>query len=146
MPVNPKKGEREDAFIGRCIAEEVSAGYEQTQAAAICYSYWRKDKMSKIKDTSAKVMAKVAYDTDFRGINLFAKPDEDPCWDGYQMIGMKELDGRMVPNCVPESENMQEQGMEIDVLGYKTKNFTLLSTNVSINSQTPFTFDSPVSL
>jgi len=26
--------------------------------------------------------------------------DDNPCWDGYEMIGMKELDGRMVPNCV----------------------------------------------
>jgi len=26
---------------------------------------------------------------------------EDPCWDGYEMVGMKEKDGRMVPNCVP---------------------------------------------
>lgn len=26
--------------------------------------------------------------------------DENPCWDGYEMIGVKELDGRTVPNCV----------------------------------------------
>jgi hypothetical protein len=106
MPVNPNKGEREEEFISRCIGEEVSAGYEQSQAAAICYSYWRKDKMSKIKDTSAKVMAKVAYDTDFRGINLFAEPSlEDACWEGYEAIGTKMLDGREVPNCVPISES-----------------------------------------
>lgn len=103
MPVNPKKGEREDAFIGRCIAEEISAGYEQSQAAAICYSYWRKDKMSKIVDPTAKVMAKVAYDTDFRGINLAGL--EDSCWEGYEAIGTKMLDGREVPNCVPIKED-----------------------------------------
>jgi hypothetical protein len=125
MPVEIKKGEREEEFISRCIGEEINAGKEQSQAAAICYSYWRKDKMSKIKDTSAKVMAKVAYDTDFRGINLFAEAGEDPCTSGYEQYGMKELDGRMVPNCVPETENMQIEGMEIDVLGYKTKNFKL---------------------
>lgn len=98
MPVNPNKGEREEDFISRCIGEEVSAGYEQSQAAAICYSYWRKDKMSKMSDVTSKVHARVAYDTEFRGINLFAKPGEDPCWDGYEMIGMKD-DG--TPNCVP---------------------------------------------
>jgi hypothetical protein len=126
MPVNPKKGEREEDFISRCIGEEVSAGYEQSQAAAICYSYWDKDKMSKIKDTTSKVMAKVAYDTKFRGINLLAEPSlEDACWDGYIAVGLKPMGDRMVPNCVPEGENMQEEGMEIDVLGYKTKNFTL---------------------
>lgn len=105
MPVKVKSNEKEADFISRCIGEEISAGYEQEQAAAICYSYWRKDKMSKITDTSAKVMAKVAYDTDFRGINLFAEDGlEGACWEGYVAIGMKELDGRMVPNCVPEEK------------------------------------------
>ena len=108
MPVNVKKGESENDFISRCIGEEVSTGYEQSQAAAICYSYWRKDKMSKIKDTSAKVMAKVAYDTDFRGINLLAEPSlEDACWEGYIAIGTKDMDGREVPNCVPMKEEME---------------------------------------
>lgn len=27
---------------------------------------------------------------------------EDPCWDGYMMIGMKKKGNRMVPNCVPK--------------------------------------------
>lgn len=30
------------------------------------------------------------------------KEDSDPCWKGYQMIGMKTKRGRKVPNCVPE--------------------------------------------
>ena len=28
--------------------------------------------------------------------------EKDPCWKGYEMIGMKDKDGRKVPNCVPE--------------------------------------------
>ena len=27
---------------------------------------------------------------------------DDPCWDGYVMVGFKEKDGKKVPNCVPE--------------------------------------------
>lgn len=27
----------------------------------------------------------------------------DPCWDGYVQVGMKEKDGKRVPNCVPSS-------------------------------------------
>ena len=105
MPVNPKKGEREEDFISRCIAEEISAGYDNPQAAAICYSYWRKDKMKKITDTKEKVMARIKYDADFRGINLLAEPSlEDACWEGYEAIGTKILDGREVPNCVPIKE------------------------------------------
>lgn len=29
---------------------------------------------------------------------------KDPCWDGYEQIGMKEKKGRMVPNCVPKKK------------------------------------------
>lgn len=38
------------------------------------------------------------------GPNLFKKDDmglEDACWEGYEPIGTKILDGREVPNCVP---------------------------------------------
>jgi hypothetical protein len=33
----------------------------------------------------------------------FAEGDslEDACWEGYEAVGLKEVDGRMVPNCVP---------------------------------------------
>ena len=40
--VNPSKGEHETEFIPRCIEKLVGdEGYEQDQAAAICYSTWR---------------------------------------------------------------------------------------------------------
>lgn len=32
--------------------------------------------------------------------------DDDPCWDGYEMIGMKEKDGKLVPNCVKIKDGM----------------------------------------
>lgn len=31
---------------------------------------------------------------------------EGSCWEGYEPIGTKMLDGREVPNCVPIKENM----------------------------------------
>lgn len=47
-----------------------------------------------------------------------AKDDENPCWTGYVMVGMKKNeDGKMVPNCVPE-ESVSEaeyQGKEVDL-------------------------------
>ena len=105
MPVNVKKGESENDFISRCIGEEVGAGYEQSQAAAICYSYWDKDNMSKITDTTSKVMASVNFNTKYRGINLLAEAGEDPCWSGYTQYGTKtDESGREVPNCIPDKE------------------------------------------
>jgi len=34
---------------------------------------------------------------------------KDPCWKGYQMIGMKDKNGRKVPNCVPEEFTADQQ-------------------------------------
>lgn len=31
-------------------------------------------------------------------------PDADPCWEGYEQIGMKEKNGKEVPNCVPVAD------------------------------------------
>jgi hypothetical protein len=29
---------------------------------------------------------------------------EDPCWKGFEMVGMKKKDGKEVPNCVPKAK------------------------------------------
>lgn len=29
---------------------------------------------------------------------------DGPCWDGYKQVGMKNKNGKMVPNCVPDDE------------------------------------------
>lgn len=33
---------------------------------------------------------------------------DDPCWDGYHMVGTKQKDGREVPNCVPGKKGVEE--------------------------------------
>jgi len=42
------------------------------------------------------------------------------CWDGYKQVGMKEKNGKMVPNCVPVKENTKdiknEEILEYDVV------------------------------
>ena len=103
MPVDkPKAGESRDNYLNYCIPIEVGAGKEVTQAAAICNSYYDRDKMSKINDTASKVMASVNFNTKYRGINLAGL--EDACWEGYEPIGTKDMDGKTVPNCVPIKE------------------------------------------
>ena len=34
---------------------------------------------------------------------------DDPCWKGYEMVGMKKKGGRKVPNCVPEAREIIEK-------------------------------------
>jgi hypothetical protein len=42
-------------------------------------------------------------------IDSLQDKDMNPCWDKYEMIGMKTKDGKEVPNCVPiEEELLQE--------------------------------------
>ena len=33
--------------------------------------------------------------------------EQDPCWKGYQQIGMKKKNSKEVPNCVPEEVEAQ---------------------------------------
>jgi hypothetical protein len=44
--VDVNTGETEEEYIGRCIPELINEGYEQDQAAAICYATWQEEQMS----------------------------------------------------------------------------------------------------
>lgn len=43
---------------------------------------------------------------------------KDPCWKGYEMIGMKDKNGKKVPNCVPEEAEIEEAA--VDAKGHKS--------------------------
>lgn len=38
---------------------------------------------------------------------------EDPCWDGYQMVGKKKKNGKEVPNCVPKEEHHLDEEYDL---------------------------------
>ena len=44
------------------------------------------------------------YDKDGNKI----KEQQGPCWDGYKQVGMKKKGNKMVPNCVPEEVEIEE--------------------------------------
>jgi hypothetical protein len=124
MPIpKPTASETQNDYVGRCMSE-ISGEYPQDQAVAICISTYQRDNMKKIKSMDKKAMARIKYDTNFRGINLapLEKGPNDPCWENYVQVGTKIVDGREVPNCVPfEGElqkieemkgiNLQEEGV-----------------------------------
>ena len=42
----------------------------------------------------------------------------EDCWAGYKQIGMKKKNGKEVPNCVPEEEEIEEseyQGKKVEL-------------------------------
>ena len=56
-----------------------------------------------IKNNSSNVSAKDGKDDDMNVTHrTFDK--SDPCWEGYEQFGMKDKDGKQVPNCVPKGD------------------------------------------
>ena len=51
--------------------------------------------------------------------------DENPCWKGYEMIGMKKKNGRDVPNCVPVAEEYDVDNAQDskDFMNYMDENY-----------------------
>lgn len=52
---------------------------------------------------------------------------KDPCWKDYEMVGMKDKNGKKVPNCVPKNEHCgcdhDEDELEeaaVDAKGHKS--------------------------
>lgn len=35
-------------------------------------------------------------------VNMKEKTSNDPCWTGYEQLGMKTKKGKKVPNCIPD--------------------------------------------
>lgn len=82
--VEPKSGESEADYVSRCIPVLIGEGYEEDQATAICYSSYGLD-----------------FDLD------------EACWPGYEAIGVKKLNGKTVPNCVPvEAQKFVDEEFE----------------------------------
>jgi len=79
--VEPRAGEDEGEFIGRCMSDLSGEFPEEDQRLAVCYTYW--EGSSEFEDL------------------------EDACWPGYEAIGLKPKGGRMVPNCVPVKNSKQ---------------------------------------
>jgi hypothetical protein len=105
MPIPiPTSNETEQDFISRCV-EAIYDEYGAEQASAICYSTYRKESKLGQQEFTYSRLRELHY----RGIDLTKLQEEgagleDVCWDGYEAIGTKILDGREVPNCVPIKE------------------------------------------
>jgi hypothetical protein len=99
MPIKPTKSETEQEFIGRCMSEEATAFPDKWKRHAVCISYWEKN-----LSTQTKVNRRFSK---FKGITLTKLQNglEDSCWPGWKALGTKILDGREVPNCIPEEDH-----------------------------------------
>lgn len=94
MPIQPGASETKDEFIGRCIGEEIKNGHEQSQAAAICYSKWDTENMSKMDSFSRNAIEfeRAVIERDIRksNIDLADYPWEDCIADATARYGSEE--------------------------------------------------------
>ena len=116
--------------FGRNIETEMKAGKPQKQAVAIAYKMAgeRKDaaKADCIYEKNGEFFFEVPGFKDHRGPfatmaeakEAAAKAgvvmDADPCWEGYEMVGMKTKGGKPVPNCVPDADEAILGRMDAD--------------------------------
>ena len=73
--VDPRAGESEDDFIGRCIPVLVGEGKDQDQAAAICYSMWR-DRFNEVDKVGEYFQELFGLLGHLDGIPVYATPQE----------------------------------------------------------------------
>ncbi len=102
----PEPGDPEDAGIERAISVEKAyknCGCETCKAENVTC-----DKCSKCSEEMSK-----SYESDNEDEDKWDNM-EKACWSGYTQRGMKEKDGRMVPNCVPVEKSNDAENKEED--------------------------------
>jgi hypothetical protein len=55
MPL-PKKGERKDDYLQRCMADPEMDKYDPEQRYAVCNSYWKEEKLRGIFSNNPKTI------------------------------------------------------------------------------------------
>lgn len=75
------------------------------------FIYNRTEHMSYLKNNAKfkKILEKYPPRFGFSDKDLMDEEKENPCWDGYEMIGMKKKGKREVPNCVPVEEDKKRK-------------------------------------
>ena len=66
----------------------------------------------KIKPNGVLDMFNTQSDMAYDALANYNLNEKAPCWKGYKQIGMKEKNGKQVPNCVPIDEMLNED--EVD--------------------------------
>jgi len=60
-------------------------------------------------------------------LGIEGEEKEDPCWEGYEQVGMKEgEDGEMVPDCVPK--NQETKGIDEEEATEENEDFNPADT------------------
>jgi hypothetical protein len=80
--------------------------YSESRAYAICWAQKNEGNLAASQEEVVNVAVENNLSAEAAN-NLLGSDDvdlEDPCWEGYTMVGMKQENGREVPNCVPDDD------------------------------------------
>ena len=98
-----KEKKRQMAIAAKLDAEKNESYKSYAQQKAVWAS--RKDGGKGHPDNKKKNESNVEEAKKMKG--------EDPCWDSHEMVGMKDKNGKKVPNCVPKNESAENR---VDVI------------------------------
>jgi hypothetical protein len=84
------------------ISASQEAGWGGVEAADAIAFTLRMNGFHKEADLIQSVFDNKPYMKNEGMIKLTKLMENDPCWKGYKQVGMKDKNGKEVPNCVPE--------------------------------------------
>jgi len=95
--------------IDSCVESvlEDNPSYSESRAYAIC---WAQKNEGNLSAESPEALAEFATRNSLQPecankvLDGRELDEDDPCWEGYTMVGMKTENGEEVPNCVPDDE------------------------------------------
>lgn len=98
------------------------------------YRALHKDLTAKTKNANVAIQA-LSNIHDYKGkdamyesmmsFKSFIEEAKDPCWKGYKQLGMKDKNGKKVPNCIPESEDDVQSEEYLNEAEYQGKEVSL---------------------
>jgi len=103
QPAHYHKGLKKSTKVKRDAQFQRQAKMRDDDASAYKFAPGDKDKGGKLKKTKPSKYTKYVD-------NMLKKEDtlDEKCWDSHKQVGMKKKGGKMVPNCVPKSEETDE--------------------------------------
>jgi hypothetical protein len=101
-----------------------ASGWDGVDAADSIAFTLRMNGFHKEADLIQSVFDNKPYMKNEGTIKLTKLMENDPCWKGYKQVGMKDKNGREVPNCVPEGVVNEQTSYAFGKQQYTQKTLT----------------------
>lgn len=115
-PVVSESGRVLGCHKTRASARAQQAAIYVSEAAKLNDEYYPEDSAIRKSATMAIINELPEHpDLDDEAISK-AENGEDPCWEGYEMVGWKNKNGKRVPNCVPRNRTKKSADDRFEIV------------------------------